>query len=172
MIYRAPVLDLLRRHPTEEEARELATWAYPPPFDLYDAADPATFLTTGAPGEGCYPAVDDDGRLVAFAVLGAEARVLGQEPADGVVDVGIGVRPDVTGRGLGGALVGQVVALAAELTGARAARAAVAAFNERSLALCRSAGFEDVRQFSGPGGRPFRELVRRLDAPLRAGCPG
>ena len=171
-IYRARVLELLRRHPTEDEARELATWAHPPPFDLYDAADPATFLATGSAGEGCYPAVDDDGRLVAFAVLGAEARVLGQEPADGVVDVGIGVRPDLTSRGLGGALVGQVLQLAADLTGATTARVAVAAFNERSLALCRSARFEDVREFSGPGGRPFRELVRRLDAPLRAEYPG
>ena len=34
--------------------------------------------------------------------------------------------------------------------------------NERSLALCRSAGFQPVRDFEGPGGRTFRELVLPL----------
>ena len=151
---------LLRRPVTEAEARALASWAHPPPFDLYDCGDPGVFLARGPDGAGCYPALDDAGRLVAFAVIGAEARVRGQVPAEGVVDLGMGVRPDATGRGLGSALVGQVVALAHELTGAGAARAAVAAFNDRSLALCRSAGFVPVRDFPGPGGRPFRELVR------------
>jgi ribosomal-protein-alanine N-acetyltransferase len=92
--------------------------------------------------------------------------VRGQEPADGVVDVGMGVRPDATNTGLGTALVGQVLELAREL-GATSARAAVAVFNERSLALCRAAGFRPVRDFAGPGDRPFRELV----LPLTAGSP-
>ena len=156
------MLTLLRRPFTAEEAREVAAWAYPPPFDLYDSSDPQVFLTRGTDGGGYYPAVDDAGRLVAFAVIGAEARVRGQEPAEGVVDVGMGVHPDATSRGLGGALMGDVVALAYELTGATTARAAVAVFNERSLALCRSAGFRPVRDFEGPGGRMFRELLRPL----------
>ena len=143
----------------------MSTWAYPPPFEVYDSSDPAVFLTSGPDGGGYYPAVDDAGGLVALAVIGAEARVRGQEPAEGVVDIGLGVRPDATSRGLGSALVPQVLALARDLTGARTARVAVALFNERSLALCRAAGFEDVRDLTGPGGRPFRELVLRLDAP-------
>jgi [ribosomal protein S18]-alanine N-acetyltransferase len=162
------VLALLRRPFTPEEAREVAGWAYPPPFDLYDS-DPGNaelFVDRDPDGSGYYPADDDDGRVVAFAVVGAEARVRGQEPADGVMDVGMGVRPDATSDGLGTALVGQVLELARDL-GATSARAAVAVFNERSLALCRSAGFRPVRDFEGPGGRTFRELAR----PLRAGCP-
>ncbi len=127
-----------------------------------DPANVATFLSREPDGGGYYPAVDDDGRLVAVAVVGAEARVRGQEPADGVVDVGMGVRPDATSSGLGTALVGRVVELARELGAATALRAAVAVFNERSLALCRSAGFEPVRDFEGTGGRAFRELVLPL----------
>jgi ribosomal-protein-alanine N-acetyltransferase len=94
--------------------------------------------------------------------------VRGQEPAEGVLDVGMGVRPGATSGGLGTALVGQVVDLARDLGATTAVRAAVAVFNERSLALCRSAGFRPVRDFEGPGGRTFRELV----LPLRAGSPG
>ncbi len=154
---------LLRRPFTADEARELASWAYPPPFDLYDSPDPELFLGRAEDGAGYYPAVDDEGRLVAFAVVGVEARVRGQEPAEGIVDVGMGVRPDAAGSGLGTALVAQVVALAVELGAATGVRAAVATFNDRSLALCRSAGFRPVRDFEGPGGRTFRELVLPLE---------
>jgi ribosomal-protein-alanine N-acetyltransferase len=163
------VVTLLRRTFTLEEAGDVAAWAYPPPFDLYDGdpGHPGLFLTRDDDG-GYYPVVDDEGSVVAFAVVGGEARVRGQEPADGVVDVGMGVRPDATSAGLGTALVAQVVDLARDLGATCAVRAAVAVFNERSLALCRSAGFRPVRDFEGPGGRTFRELV----LPLRAGCPG
>src|SRR5688572_31528930 len=64
------VLTLLRRSFTAEEARQVAAWAYPQPFHLYDSApdNPDLFIARDADGSGYYPAVDDDGRLVAFAV--------------------------------------------------------------------------------------------------------
>nr|WP_281252160.1 GNAT family N-acetyltransferase [Geodermatophilus saharensis] len=141
----------------------------PPPFDLYDS-DPcsaALFLVRDADGAGYHPAVGRDGRVLAFAVVGPEAWVRGQEPAPGTVDVGMGVHPAATSRGLGTHLVGQVVDLARDLGATTAVRAAVAVFNERSLALCRSAGFRPVRDFPGPGDRPFRELVLVLDGSRR-----
>jgi ribosomal-protein-alanine N-acetyltransferase len=124
------------------------------------------FRRRHADGEGYYPAVDEnDGTVAAFAVYGAEARVSGQAPVRGTLDVGIGVRPDLTSQGLGSALIDQVTAVAQRLFGPRILRTAVATFNERSLALCRKAGFQPVRNFAGPGGRSFRELVVTLPAP-------
>jgi ribosomal-protein-alanine N-acetyltransferase len=155
---------LLRRPFSVDEAREVGRWAYPPPFDLYDSdpRDHGLFLERAPDGEGYYPAVDNGGRVVAFVVLGAQARVHGQLPAAGTVDVGMGVRPDVTSQGLGGELFAQAADLARDLFAPTTLRAAVAGFNERSLALCRAAGFVPVRDFTGPDQRPFRELVRRL----------
>ncbi len=67
---------LLRRPLTPDEARDLAGWAYPPPFDVYDSPAAELFLQRGADGSGYYPALDDEGRLVAFAVIGADRPVL------------------------------------------------------------------------------------------------
>ena len=56
-------------------------------------------LARSAEGEGYYPALDQDRTVVGFAVFGAEARVRGQAVVDGMLDLGLGVRPDLTSRG-------------------------------------------------------------------------
>ena len=157
----APRVLLLRRPFTAEEAREVAAWRYPPPYDVYDTGPGgAAVLASRTPeGEGSYPAVDASGAVVAFCVYGAEARVAGQEAVAGVLDVGAGVRPDLTSTGIGTALLPQALALGRALFAPSVVRTAVAVFNTRSLALCRRAGLEPVRDVPGPGGRPFRELA-------------
>ncbi len=74
------------------------------------------------------------------------------------------MRPDLTSRGLASELLPQVAALAQNLFQPSQLRTAVATFNERSLALCHKAGFTAVRDFTGPAGRTFRELIRPLDS--------
>ena len=132
----------------------MAAWRYPPPYDLYDCPDATVFLQ-----EGCFPVLDD-GRLVGFLQLGAEARIAGQEEQPGVLDLGAGLAPDAVGRGVGTALWPAVRRFAVERSAPEALRTVVAAFNERSTRLCLAAGFVVVRELPGPGGRPFRELLR------------
>jgi len=138
----------------------VAAWAYPAPFDIYNVhpADLDLFLRRSPTGEGYYPALDQDGAVVAFAVFGAEARVRGQEPLDGVLDVGLGVHPERMSQGVASELLDQVLALGRELFRPHAIRTAVAMFNERSMALCRKAGLRPTREFSGPSDRAFAEL--------------
>jgi [ribosomal protein S18]-alanine N-acetyltransferase len=149
---------------TAEEARAIAAWSYEPPFDRYDLVpEDAVALLTVRTGEGYgYYPVQAGRQVVGFVCFGPEGRVTGQDPVPGTLDVGVGMDPGQVGQGLGTALVPQVLAVAAERFGARRLRAAVAAFNERSLRLCTSAGFRRVREFAGPGSRPFVELVLDL----------
>lgn len=158
---------VLSRRFTQTEAREVAGWNYPAPFDIYnvDPNDPQLFLMRTAAGEGYYPAVDDCGEIVAFCVLGAEARVMGQQPQPGTLDIGLGVRPDLTSHGLGSELLTPVRTLVASVGIPELLRTAVASFNTRSLALCRKAGFATTRQFTGPGERTFQELSLRPQRP-------
>ena len=159
------MVELLDRAFTAEEARDVASWAYEPPFDLYDLApDDAVRLLTrhDAAGHGYYPA-QDGLAVVGFACFGPEARVRGQDAEAGTCDIGAGIAPDRLGQGLATALLPAVVRFAVDRFGTRRLRAAVAAFNTRSLRLCTSAGFRPVREFEGPERRPFRELVLEVD---------
>ena len=147
-------MEVVDRPLTPQEAAQVTGWRYPPPYDLYDCADASVFLQ-----DGCFPVLDG-GRLVGFVQLGAEARIPGQDEQEGVLDLGAGLSPDLVGRGAGTALWPSVRRFAVERCAPQALRTVVAAFNERSTRLCLSAGFVVVRELPGPGGRPFRELLR------------
>jgi [ribosomal protein S18]-alanine N-acetyltransferase len=168
----APVVTLLRRAFSEEEAGSVTSWCYPPPFDLYNLPPHGheLLLARSADGEGYYPALGQDGTVVAFAVFGAEARVLGQKAVNGTLDFGLGVRPGLTSQGLGSNLLVQAVALGQALFSPQSIRAAVAKFNTRSLNLCRNYGFHSGHDFTGPDGRPFTELLLPLHYGTTAGA--
>jgi ribosomal-protein-alanine N-acetyltransferase len=155
-----PVL-LVDRAVTPDEARAIAAWSYAPPFDLYDLSGDGviTMLTTrDERGHGYYP-VQAGADVVGFVCFGPEGRVKGQEEVPGTLDIGMGVAPSRLSQGMATALLPEVVRFARERFGATRLRAAVAAFNDRSLRLCASAGFHRVREFAGPGDRPFVELA-------------
>jgi RimJ/RimL family protein N-acetyltransferase len=146
------------RELTAHDLAHIATWAYDGPWSVYDSdgqLDPAL---------GYWAVVDaEDGRLQGFACLGADARVPGLAGAAGVLDVGVGMRPDLVGQGRGADFVGAVVALA-EARGARRLRAVVQDWNERSLQVFTGLGF--ARTGSHPVG-PVTYVV--LERPVRPG---
>lgn len=146
---------------TPDEARVVISWAYDPPFDLYDLSRNdavALLLARDERGHGYYPVLQGDDVIVGFVCFGAEARVSGQDEQIGTCDVGAGLAPDRLSEGIATSLMPAAVHFAVDRFGAHLIRAAVAAFNDRSLRLCTSAGFRRVRDFLGPAGRPFVEL--------------
>ena len=76
--------------------REVAEWRYEPPYDFYDLAsdpDDEAAMRDPARAEHCRAVLAADGeRLDAFWYFDWHGDV---------VEVGIGLRPDLTGRGLG-----------------------------------------------------------------------
>ena len=84
---------------TPEYAADLVTWRHPAPYDCYDLADaePEFFLD---PGNGFF-ALESGGELIGFRSFGADGRVPGGAYDDGALDTGGGLRPSLTGQGLG-----------------------------------------------------------------------
>jgi ribosomal-protein-alanine N-acetyltransferase len=142
----------------DEEAIEISGWHYEPPYDFYDARsdqDDLQELLDPERRKGAYFSVfDEGGTLAGFFQFEREGTT---------VDVGLGMRPDLTGRGLG---VGYLLA------GLEFARGrfsperftlSVATFNERAIRVYERAGFErsSVYKHSTNGGEYlFLSMVR------------
>jgi [ribosomal protein S18]-alanine N-acetyltransferase len=123
------------------EAEAVAAWAYQGPWSIYDPRPGDALISAEA---GYDAVVDDDGSLVGYVCVGQEARVPGLAEADGVLDIGVGMRPDLVGQGLGRAFGTVALEYLRERYGERPLRAVIQSWNERSLRLARNLGFRDA----------------------------
>jgi ribosomal-protein-alanine N-acetyltransferase len=127
---------------SEVQARVVATWRYDPPYDFYDAvADPGDLAELLDP-------VQREGRY--FAVLGNPGDLVGffmfKHEGD-IVEVGLGLRPDLTGRGLGLSFMLAGLEFARERYAPAWFRLAVAAFNLRAIRVYERAGFHQRESY-------------------------
>lgn len=129
-------------HPlTAEQGAAMASWSYEGPWAVYDVGTPID------PHGGFWAVVDvtaGAGAIAGYACFGAEARVPGLAEQPGVLDVGVGMHPDLTGQGRGREFAGAVIARARVETGARRLRAVVQDWNTRSRRLLVGLGFEET----------------------------
>lgn len=88
---------------TREHAEDICTWRYDAPYDCYDmvGVDPGGLL---AP-EGGHHAVLAGDRLIGFRSFGPDGQVPGWAYDDSALDTGGGLRPALTGQGLGRAVI-------------------------------------------------------------------
>jgi RimJ/RimL family protein N-acetyltransferase len=133
---------------TEADVRDLAAWRYPPPYEGYSIHQPvdeavAYFLLPETNGHAIIRA----GELAGFCTFGADARVPGGDYSGPGLDIGLGVRPSLTGRGLGAGFVEAVTAFARDQLGADRLRVSIAAENERAMRVWSQAGFAETGRF-------------------------
>ena len=147
------------------------TWRYELPYDIYNlAAEPAESLV-GAfldPQNAYYAIRDDEEEVVAYCCFGPDARVPGGDygpaAAGEALDVGLGLRPDLTGQGQGGGYVQAVLDFARHRWAPAAFRVTVAEFNRRAQRVWEKAGFRQVQRFGRTAdGMPFVVLVNHRD---------
>jgi ribosomal-protein-alanine N-acetyltransferase len=128
---------------TQADAEAVASWHYPEPYAFYDwTADPddlAELLDPASGERGGYHAVDDDaGELVGFFACTA---------SEGLVQIGLGLCPACTGRGLGGSFLAAALDCSRERFAPTEFTLSVAAFNQRAITVYERAGFQTVRAF-------------------------
>lgn len=152
--------DSLRLAPlTREHAEDIAGWRYDAPYDVYDMAgtDPDDLL---APEAGFHAVLAGE-RLVGFRSFGPDGQVAGWDYDDSALDTGGGLRPELTGQGLGRAAISAGLAFGRARFAPAAYRMTVAAFNTRALRTVESLGFARVGGFrASRSGREFLVLVR------------
>lgn len=123
---------------TAEQGEEMAQWRYPGPWAIYDVTGPLD------PAEGFWAVLDEGGQVAGFACFGTEARVPGLAERPGVLDVGVGMRPELTGQGNGRAFAEAVLAHGHSVSGIDRLRAVVQEWNARSRRLLRGLGFVET----------------------------
>lgn len=127
--------DYLFRQMDEADANEVAGWRYEPPYDFYDSvADPEDLAELLDPERrgGVYFSVLDRGKLVGFFQF---------EGRGSAVNLGLGMRPDLTGKGLGPDFLAAGMEFARGRFAPKRFTLAVAAFNERAIRTYERAGF-------------------------------
>ena len=112
---------------------------------------------------------DERGELAGYFCFGEDAQVpegrrLGLYEED-ARDIGLGMRPDLTGRGIGPAFVEAGLRFARKRYAPVAFRLTAALFNERAIRVYLKVGFESTTTFGGSmasGGREWLLMLRRL----------
>jgi ribosomal-protein-alanine N-acetyltransferase len=136
-------VDLHFEQLSQEEAEAISEWRYPEPYSFYnwtaDVDDLRELLDPSLRGEAYWAVKDEAGELVGHFSF---------KPKDEqTVEIGLGLRPDLTGRGLGGSFL----AAGLEFAGTRFALArfvlSVATFNTRAIKVYERAGFVPVRVY-------------------------
>lgn len=166
------------RRLSAEEAQQIVSWRYPPPYDLYDMAGVEVSEAARAgiagwlldPDSGYFAIVEemgaelaeDTGPLLGFCCYGREGQVPGYDYGQvDALDVGLGLHPEKIGQGRGRAVMAAILAFGRRQYRPPRWRATVASFNRRSQQLCRNAGFRPVAEFVSTTAdpRPFVVLV-------------
>lgn len=143
---------------TPAYAAEIVSWHYPPPYDFYDMTCDAAFVTD--PVNGYWALVDEDA-LIGFRSFGADGQVPGGDYDGSALDTGGGLRPDLTGRGLGGTAITAGLAFGREQFAPAAFRMTVATFNLRAQRVVTALGFRNVETFpAARDGRSFEIFIR------------
>ena len=154
-------------HPMDQaNARTILNWRYDAPYDLYnpDSEDVEGVVQVFLdPQNVYYTMADEDRDLVAYCCFGPDGRVRGGDYRAAALDVGLGMRPDLTGQGRGLVVVDAVLDFARRTFTATAFRATVAEFNKRALRVWEKAGFRRVQTFQRErDGRTFVVLMREV----------
>jgi [ribosomal protein S18]-alanine N-acetyltransferase len=133
---------------TEAEAHEIVAWRYEPPYDFYDVPydvdQERELLDADYRAAHYYSVRDEQDELVGYFDF---------VPRGADLNIGLGLRPDLTGRGLGRAFVEEGLEFGMSLHFPTRFTLEVAKFNDRARKLYEKVGFivdgESTHELSG-----------------------
>lgn len=151
---------------THADAYAIAGWRYPGIYSFYDADSDPNDLAELLDPEGWgtrYFAADVDGDLAGHLVFKlAEA---------GIAEIGLGLRPDLTGRGLGLPFLRAAMRYGEQELGATSFTLAVAAFNHRAIKVYERAGFTATDRCLRATNGALHDFIRMTAGPPEGQSP-
>ena len=148
----------------QRDAEAVAGWHYPEPYSFYDwtafEEDLAELLTPSLRGEAYFAVDDVAGDLVGYFSF--------KQAEPGTLVIGLGLRPDLTGKGLGASFLAAGLDYGLGSFRANEFSLAVATFNARAITVYERAGFTRVRTHmhaTSRGDWEFLEMRRPAEPP-------
>jgi [ribosomal protein S18]-alanine N-acetyltransferase len=143
-------MKLFMKEMTEEFAIEILQWKYKSPYDFYNNKLSQEGLEELLHYQ-YFAVTDQDNILVAFYCIGQAAQVpkgndFGVYTED-LIDIGLGIRSDLTGLGKGNIFFKFIIESIKDLTKTSAFRLTVAKFNKRAIRLYEKFGFVKIDEF-------------------------
>ncbi|MCA0987448.1 GNAT family N-acetyltransferase [Guptibacillus algicola] len=145
---------------TQEQAEHIAlSWHYDGDYSFYDMEadeeDLEEFLDPKTRGESTFAVTNNDELIGFFSA---------NEISPDTIDIGLGMRPDLTGNGYGKEFVQACMAHVRATYRPEEITLAVATFNQRAIALYRKVGFQDVETYmQDTNGSTFEFLKMRYE---------
>lgn len=139
-------------------AVEIVNWRYLSPYDIYNLdVGEETVRYALDPRNNFHVMWDVECQLVGFCSFGQDAQVQGGDYGQEALDIGMGIRPDLTGQGSGTRYATAVISFARGLYNPVRYRVTIAAFNQRAQRVWAKIGFNPIQEFTNQGTR--REFV-------------
>jgi RimJ/RimL family protein N-acetyltransferase len=150
-------MDLTFRPITEKDVRQIFTWEYEAPYDIYNLPSENIEEELGyfLDPQNNFFSLFSNQDLTAFCSYGSDARVPGGDYTEEALDIGMGVKPDLTGQGNGSDFARAVLLYALNSFQPEKLRVTIAGFNERARRVWEKLGFEQTQTFNNPRGKPF-----------------
>lgn len=141
---------------TQAQAEDIAyNWHYEGEYSFYDIQadeeDFQEFIDPEQRGESFF-VVEDKGELMGFFNF--------NEKGSNIVDIGLGMRPDLTGKGAGLAFIASGVEFAKSSYKPGKLTLSVATFNQRAIKVYKKAGFIERETFMQDTNGSRFEFVR------------
>ena len=136
---------------TENNAQHILTWKYEKPYDFYNNEVSEESLKELLDGS-YYVLLNEQIDIVGFFCIGKNAQVpIGLKfgvYVDDFVDMGLGMNPNLTGKGNGTKFCTYIIQFIEEQYVGTPIRLTVAKFNKRAIHLYEKLGFVSVAEFT------------------------
>ena len=143
-------------HPAEKKhARIFVNWQYEPPYDVYNCppeeVGDAVYYNID-PANNVYAMLDQNEELVGYCSYGRDAQVPGGDYSEKALDIGMMIKPELTGQGLGTTFAKEVTMNGIEKYRPKKLRVTIAAFNKRAMRVWEKNGFQQTQIFTRANG--------------------
>jgi RimJ/RimL family protein N-acetyltransferase len=134
----------------EESARIILNWRYDKLLDFYNPKPSEIEETVQEfidPENAYYSIFNNKNELVAYCCFGADARVKGGNYDTEALDIGFGLNPNLTRKGITFRIINAVYDFIKSPKSTTLFRVTVAEFNHQAIRLYEKAGFKQVQKF-------------------------